>query len=77
MCMLDKEIETFTKKEAAFKKEHLGEWVIIKDDKIIGFFENFQAAADKVFSDFETTPVLLRQIGFEPKSYPNVEFATV
>ncbi len=76
MSMLSKEIDTFISKEAAFKNEHLGEWVIIKGDKVIGFFKDFQAAADRVFSDFETTPVLLRQIGFEPKTYPNVKFAT-
>ena len=76
MSMLSKEIETFAAKETMFKKEHLGEWVIIKGDQIVGFFKDFQIAADKVLTDYEDSPVLLRQIGFEPLNYPNVKFAT-
>ncbi|WP_409433621.1 hypothetical protein ACJ3XI_03690 [Litorimonas sp. RW-G-Af-16] len=76
MLMLREEIKTYEQNELDFKESHLGEWVIIQNTKVIGFFKDFQIAAEKVFSEFGDTPVLLRQIGFEPEVYPNIKFAT-
>jgi len=76
MANLNDEIRFFVEKEAEFERDHYGEWVVISHQQVQGFFEDFQVAAKTVMTKFKNETVLLRQIGIEPESYPDVKFAT-
>ena len=77
MSYLSQEIDFFIANEETFKAQHNREWVLISEDKIQGFFKDFQVAAKLVAEKYADVPVLLRQIGSETANIPQVSFATV
>jgi hypothetical protein len=67
---LQREIEAFKRLRRELEADHLGEWVILHDAHVIGFYPSFESAADEAVKQFGNGPFLLRQIGAEPITLP-------
>lgn len=67
MANLKPEISFYNQKEMEFMASHMSEWVLISEQKILGFFATFEKAAEKLTREFDPEnadrPFLLRQIG--------------
>lgn len=69
---LEKEEAVFAANLADWRESHLGEFVLIKGDEIIGFFQGLTAAFGEGTSRFGLQPFLVRQI--VPSDAVNVSF---
>ena len=58
-----REIEAYEQMRADLEKHHMGKHVIIKDGKLIGAFDTFDAAARDALQRFGRGPYLIRQVG--------------
>lgn len=63
---LEQEIQTFENNRARLETEHRGKYVLIKGDKVINTFDDFQTASVEGLRLFNHTPFLIRKIGEEP-----------
>lgn len=60
---IQKEIDAFEAMRADLEKHHLGKFVIIKDGKLAGTFDTFNAAAQEAIRQFPDEKFLIRQVG--------------
>lgn len=70
MTTLKKEIAAYEKMRSDLETEHLGEWVLVHDEKLIGTYESFAATADEAVQRFGRGPYLIREIGAPPTTLP-------
>lgn len=70
MADLDTEIVAFETMRSDLAAHHMGEWVLIHDEKLIGTFRAFDDAAQEAVKMFGRGPYLIRQIGAPPISLP-------
>lgn len=75
MTVLDKEIATFDAKKNELEKHHLGKFVVIRGDEVVGTWDTMDAAATEAVRKFCRGPYLIRQIGAPPISIPASVFA--
>ena len=61
-AMLDREFQTFQEYKPNLVKNHKGKFVLIKDDKIIGIFENELDAVKKGNEQFKDSHFLVNEI---------------
>ena len=54
-----------------FEKDHLWEWVVIHEDKIIGFYKEFQEAAQMAVAKFGRGPFLIKEVGRSAPPLPS------
>ena len=73
---LDKEIAFYEAQKAEFERDHFMEWVVIRDQRVIGFFKSLQDAAAKYEEIFDGRHIMVRQVGFVPQPVFGVEFAS-
>lgn len=57
------EIDAFNAMRGDLEKHHMGKHVIIKDGKLQGAFDTFDAAAREAIQRFGKGPYLIRQVG--------------
>ena len=67
---LARETALYEQHKVEFEKEHRGEWVVIHGDEIIGFYEDFQDAAQTAVERFGRGPYLIREIGAPVYPFP-------
>lgn len=60
--VLKNELSTFEKNKRNLIRNHLGEYVLIKDDEILGTYQSFNEAANKGIMKFGTNPFLVKKI---------------
>lgn len=65
---LDAEIAAYARMKPELEKHHNGKWVVIKDGKLAGAFDEFDTAARVAVERFGRGPYLIRQVGA-----PNVD----
>lgn len=70
MADLDREISAFEKIRGELEKEHMGEWVIVHGEALVGIYESFELAAQVAVSRFGRGPYLIRQVGAPPVTLP-------
>ena len=58
--MLKDDFEYYTANQAEIIKEHLGEYVVVKNSKVIGYFKE-EAAAFKAMKDNELGTFLVKK----------------
>jgi hypothetical protein len=63
MAILDTEIATFDTLRPNLEAEHMGEWVLLHGQALIGIFAGFDEAAQVAVTRFGRGPYLIRQIG--------------
>jgi hypothetical protein len=70
MADLDREIAAFDAMRGELESHSLGKWVVFYDQKLIGLFESFEAAAEEAVKNFGSGPYLIRQVGEPPVTLP-------
>ena len=67
---LQDEIAAYERMQAELETEHNGSWVLIRDGKLQGTFDDFEAAAEDAVKRFGRGPYLIRQVGAGPVTLP-------
>jgi hypothetical protein len=70
MAEIDNEITAFEAMREKLESEHMGKWVLLRESKLIGIYDSFEAAAEVAVQQFGRGPYLIRQIGAPPVSLP-------
>ena len=70
MPEVDKEIAAYDKMRVDLESEHTGEWVLIKDEKLVSLYDSFDDAATDAVRRFGRGPYLIRQVGAPPITLP-------
>jgi hypothetical protein len=60
---IQREIDAYDAMRAELEAHHMGKHVIIKDGRLVGTFDTFDAAAREAVQRFGRTPFLIRQVG--------------
>jgi hypothetical protein len=64
------EIDAYVTLQADLEDKHMGEWVLMRDRRLVGLFPSFETAAAEGLRLFGRSPYLVRQIGEEPLRLP-------
>lgn len=67
---LDREIEAFERMRPSLEEHHMGKWVLIRDGKLIGAFDNVDNVAREAIRRFGRGPYLIREVGAGPFRLP-------
>ncbi len=70
MAELKNEIAAYEVMRADLEAAHLGKFVVVHDQKLIGTYDSFDAAAKEAVHRFGRGPYLIRQIGAPPITLP-------
>lgn len=70
MAALSKEIAAYKRMRDVVEADHFGEWVLVHDERLIGSFNSFEAAAEVAIEQFGRGPYLIRQVGAPPLTLP-------
>jgi hypothetical protein len=70
MSDINKDIEAYNNMRVMLESEHSGEWVLFFQQKLIGYYETFELAAEDAVQRFAEGPYLIRQIGAPPIILP-------
>lgn len=72
MAELTKEIAAYERMRNGLEVDHLGEWVVMRDEELVGTYESFEKAAEDAVQRFGRGPYLIRQVGAPPLVLPAV-----
>lgn len=67
---LNAEIEAYETMRLDLESKHTGEWVLLKDRKLVNFYESFELAAQDAVRLYGRGPFLIRQVGAPPVTFP-------
>jgi hypothetical protein len=67
---LEKDIIAYETMRADLENHHLGGWVLVHNEELIGVFPSFENAASVAAARFGRGPYLIRQIGASPVIMP-------
>lgn len=70
MSDIDREIAAYETMRAELENQHMGEWVLVFDEKLVGVFPSFDEAAKEAVKKFSRGPYLIRQVGAPPITMP-------
>ena len=70
MIELDREIAAYETMRADLENRHMGEWVLVFKENLIGVYPSFDGAAQVAVQAFGRGPYLIRQIGAPPFTMP-------
>jgi hypothetical protein len=70
MANLDNDIATYEGMRAGLEARHMGEWILIHAEELIGTYKSFDEAAAEAVSKFGRGPYLIRQVGAPPVVLP-------
>ncbi len=70
MIELDREIAAYETMRADLENRHMGEWVLVFNQSLIGVFPSLDDAAQVAVREFGRGPYLIRQIGAPPFVMP-------
>ncbi len=60
---LAREAEVYRRHRSQLEADHLGEWIVIHGDEIVGTYPDFQDAARVAVVRFGRGPYMIREIG--------------
>ena len=64
------EIQAFEALRGELEKNHMGKFVVFKDNDFIGAWDTLDAAATEAVTRFGRGPYLIRQVGTPPPTIP-------
>jgi hypothetical protein len=67
---IDHEIAAYDAMREELEVQHMGEWIVMRDAKLIGTYPSFEDAASDAVARFGRGPYLIRQIGAPPITLP-------
>ena len=59
--LLDTELETY-RNNIEHWSDHIGKYVLIKKDKVVGFYSSYGDAIQSGYSNFDLEPFLIKQV---------------
>lgn len=68
---VNREIAGYKKLQSELEASHMGKWVLIHDEKLVGVCESLQEAAGQAVERFGRGPYLIRQVGAPPLVLPS------
>jgi hypothetical protein len=71
MAELKDDITAYVSMRGDLEAQHLGKWVVIQNEQLVGIFDTFELAAECAVANFGAGPYLIRQVGAPPVSLPN------
>ena len=66
------EYEYFLEIEPRLIKEHKGKLVAIKNQEVLGIFDDYRQAANAIYVEHEYGTVLMQEIGREPDFFTGI-----
>lgn len=66
MADLLKDIAAYEATQTELEARHFGKWVVLHDEKFIGAYDTFNAAAEIAVRRFGRGPYLIRRVGAPP-----------
>lgn len=60
--LLEKEYKFFLGHRRRLVKEHLHKFILIKDDRIVGFYDSYDRALKAGLKDFGNVPFFIKEI---------------
>ena len=70
MADLLKDMEAYKAMLTELEVNHFGKWVVFHDEKFIGDYDTFEAAATDAVKRFGRGPYLIRCVGAPPQPLP-------
>lgn len=70
MAEIDTEIKAYEAMREKLEAEHMGKWVLMREQKLIGVYDSFEVAAEEAVRQFGRGPYLIRQVGAPPVTLP-------
>ncbi len=70
MSDIDREIAAYESKKEDLEAQHMGQWVLFHDQKLIAVYDSFQVAAENAVRRFGRGSYLIRQVGAPPITLP-------
>lgn len=67
---IDNEIAAYEGMRDDLEAHHMGEWIVMRDGKVIGTYGSFENASNEAVVKFGRGPYLIRQIGAPPIVLP-------
>lgn len=67
---IDNEIAAYETMREELETHHMGEWIVIREGKVIAIYPSFENAAADAVARFGRGPYLIRQIGAPPMILP-------
>lgn len=67
---IDSEIAAYEKVREDLELHHMGEWVVVHAEKLIGTYDSFESAANEAVARFGRGPYLIHQVGAPPITIP-------
>jgi hypothetical protein len=61
-ALLDRELQTFEAHREELVGQAKGKYVLIKEDRVVGLFETWQAGVDRGFQVLGHTPFLVKKV---------------
>ncbi len=63
MATIKTEIAAYKKMQRELEAQHLGKWVVVHDEQLIGVYESLQNAGVDAITKFDRGPYLIHQVG--------------
>ena len=64
------EIAAYESMQSALESEHIGEWALVRDGKLVRLYDSFETVAEEAVRRFGRGPYLIRQVGAPPVTLP-------
>ena len=60
---LDEEIAAYDRMRDDLERDHFGQWVVVREERLFNAYDDFQDAADAAVRNFGRGPYLIRRVG--------------
>ena len=71
MSTLSREIAAYDRLRDVLEADYFGKWVVMRDETLVGTYEDFQEAAIEAVRRFGRGPYLIRRVGAPPITLPS------
>ena len=68
MADIEVEIAAYERMQSDLEREHMGKWVVVHDEQLIGAYEDFWDAHEVAVRRFGRGPCLVREVGVDMSS---------
>lgn len=70
MSALDAEIQAYEEIRDSLEADHMGDWAVVYDGRLIGTYPSFDNAAEDAVEKFGRGPYLIRRVGVNEITLP-------
>ena len=67
---LTQDLAAYENMRSDLEADQFGEWVVVHNEEIVGFYDSFEDAAAEAVERFGRGPYLIRQVGEAPITLP-------